>query len=732
MRRLRRSIERSTARRIKDRLVASTMGVGLVLASSSVFAQSPPPPAPEPAPAPSTTEDVELPGLDVQGQRQLDYKAIQSDNDKLPNLLKDTPQSITVVPQRIIREEAVFSLRDALRNVTGISLAAGEGGGAQGDNLTLRGFSARNDIFTDGVRDFGQYTRDVFDLDSVEVLKGPSSVLFGRGSTGGVINQVTKMPKLTPSYTFTGTEGTGPFSRAAVDMNQPVADTAAFRLNGMFTDAGVVDRDETHLRRWGAAPSFTVGLGTPTQFSASYYYFGDNNVPDYGFPYIFGKPADVDRRNFYGLIDRDFEQDQVHIGTFKVEHAIGDDVRLRNTLRYASYARHSIVSNLNTVGTPAPGTPLENIQVNPSGAQRKEHDSALINVTDGIFKFETWGFKHTLVSGIELGRETSDVTRRNFQNVPRLSLVNPDPRASLQGMTSAINFRGDTDAFSFGAFAVDELQLLNWLKIMGGVRYDLFDADFRNAFLGQTFSRTDTQWSPRAALIVQPTKQQTYYFSYGTSFNPSAENLSLAVNNADTAPETTASYEVGAKLDLLEGGALGITTALFRIDKNNARTTDPALGVMVLEGKQRVQGFELQIVGRLLPTWNILAGYTYLDSRTLEALEVTNGIPVKGKRIQNVPENTFSLWTTWDITPQWQVGGGTFYVSERFANNTNTNSAPGYVRADVTAAWRPLKPFEFRMNIQNLADTVFFEQVHPSHVIPGAGRTFLFTGTLSF
>ena len=191
MRRLRRSIRRSTARRIKDHLVASTIGVGLVLASSSAFAQNPPP-APEPAP--TKTDEVELPGVDVTGQRQSDYKPLQSENYKLPDLLKDTPQSITVVPQRIIREEAVFNLRDALRNVTGISFAAGEGGGAQGDNLTLRGFSARNDIFTDGVRDFGQYTRDTFDLESVEVLKGPSSVLFGRGSTGGVINQVTKTP----------------------------------------------------------------------------------------------------------------------------------------------------------------------------------------------------------------------------------------------------------------------------------------------------------------------------------------------------------------------------------------------------------------------------------------------------------------------------------------------------------------------------------------------------------
>ena len=219
MRRLRRCIRRSTARRIKDSLL-STMSVGLVLASSSAFAQNPPTPKPD---APTTKADeVELPGVDVQGQRQPEYKAIQSDNYKLPDLLKDTPQSITVVPQRIIREEAVFNLRDALRNVTGISLAAGEGGGAQGDNLTLRGFSARNDIFLDGIRDFGMYTRDTFNLEAVEVLKGPSSVLFGRGSTGGVINQVSKAPRLTPYYTFTGTDGTGPFFRAAIDINQPI------------------------------------------------------------------------------------------------------------------------------------------------------------------------------------------------------------------------------------------------------------------------------------------------------------------------------------------------------------------------------------------------------------------------------------------------------------------------------------------------------------------------------
>ena len=266
---------------------------------------------------------------------------------------------------------------------------------------------------------------------------------------------------------------------------------------------------------------------------------------------------------------------------------------------------------------------------------------------------------------------------------------------------------------------------------MGGVRYDLFDADFRNAFLGQRFSRTDTAVSPRAALVVLPTKAQTYYFSYGTSFNPSAEALSLAVNNANTEPEKNETFEVGAKWDVMDG-RLGLRAALFQTNKTNARTTDPALGIQVLEGEQRVRGFELEAIGRILPAWNIFAGYTYLDSRVLEALEVTNGIPVKGKRVQNVPENTFSLWTTYDITDQWQVGGGVVYVDQRFANTTNVNRAPSYVRADLTAAYKPIKPLELRMNIINLADEVYFDQVHPSHIVPGAARTFLFTGTWRF
>ena len=734
MRQLRRSIHRSASRRLKG-LLAPAVGAGLYFASSTALAQAPAPttsPAPPPAEKP---DDIQMPGVDVRGQQGREYRTPQPDLFKFPDLLKDTPQSITVVPQSIIREEAVFNLRDVLRNVTGISLAAGEGGGAQGDNLTLRGFSARNDIFIDGVRDLGQYSRDTFNLESVEVLKGPSSVMFGRGSTGGVINQVSKAPNLTPSTVLSGTLGTGPFFRGSVDVNQPFADGAALRFNAFGMDTDIEGRDEVHVRRWGVAPSVSIGLGGPTKLTASYYYLADDNQPDYGFPYLFGKPAPVDRDTYYGLNDRDFEKDRIHIGTLKVEHAFSDDIRVRNSLRFAYYGREAAVSTLAIIGTPTAATPLNTIRVNRAGTAREQEDTALINVTDAMINFQTFGLKHTLVTGLELGRETSVIQRYTFAGgglgVLNPLVVNPDPDADLAGVRKTTNFRGDATAYSLGVFAVDELSITEWLKLLGGVRYDLFDADFRNAFLAQHFSRTDTQWSPRAALVVLPTKTQTYYFSYGTSFNPSAEALSLAVTNANTDPETNETFEVGARWDVLDG-KLGLRAAMFQIEKTNARTTDPALGVQVLEGRQRVRGFELEAIGRILPAWNIFAGYTYLDSRVLEALEVTGGIPVKGKRIQNVPENTFSLWTTYDITDQWQVGGGVIYVDQRFANNTNVNVAPSYVRADMTVAYRPIKPLELRMNITNLADTVYFDQVHPSHIVPGAARTFLFTGTYRF
>ena len=719
MRRLRRSVERSAARKnILRRLMAPTLGVGLLVASSApVFAQA------------TDKDDVKMPGVDVRGQRTNGYKVDESTNPKLPDSLQDTPQSITIVPLEVMREQAAFSLRDALRNVTGISIAAGEGGGAQGDNLTLRGFSARNDIFVDGIRDFGQYTRDTFNLESVEVLKGPSAVMFGRGSTGGAINQVSKSPSLQPGRTFSLTSGYGPTVRGTVDVNQPLGDTSALRLNllGYYND--VVDRDEIWLSRFGIAPAYTVGLGTPTQFSAYFYYTHDEGTPDYGFPYVSGTVPDVPRGNNYGLANQDFERDDVYILTLRLDHAFSDAIKMRNALRVAYYHREAAVSPPANPVVPA-GTPLSLITVTRGHTERDEHDSNFTEQTDFTFRFDTWGLKHTLIAGLEFSYEISDVTRWGFTNIPTTNLIFPDPlRPTDMGRTT--NFRGRTEAFNFGAYFVDEIAITQWLKIMGGLRFDHFDTDFENKFLRQEFSQINNEFSPRAALIVQPTPQQTYYFSYGTSFNPSAEGLALAINTTSAEPEKNVSYEVGAKWDLF-GSRLSVATAVFQIDKTNARTTDPALGVMVNEGTQRVRGFEVSGAGTILPRWNIFAGYTFLDSEVVESLDVVTGIPVEGKEIPNVVRHTATLWTTWDITDQWQVGGGAFYSSRRFANNINTIEVPWYARGDVTVAYRPIKSFELRANIINVSDERYTDGVHPSHAIPGTARTYLLTGTWSF
>jgi catecholate siderophore receptor len=718
--------------------VGGTVGLGLALGGHAALAQSTGQPPPT-APAPSTTEPrstdqapapIPMKPVEVSGDRSQDYRILQpSDTLKLPEPLKDIPQSITIVPPEIMRERAEFTLRDGLRNVTGISFAAGEGG-IQGDNLTLRGFSARNDIFRDGIRDSGAFTRDTFNIESIEVLKGPSSVLFGRGSTGGVINQVSKVPHLGAAYSASVTGGNGPFIRGAFDVNQPFGDSAAFRLTGMAQHAGVVDRDEVEGDRWGIAPAVTVGLGTSTRLTLSYLYQKEDNTPDDGLPYLFGQPAPVDRSTFYGLPDRDFEKTDVHVVTARFDHAFNADLTLRDTLRYGLFLRDHEITAPRIAGTPTPTTPLTAINVNRGHPSRDREDSILVNQTDVTYRLQTWGLEHLLLGGLEVARETADTTTFTVAGIPVATLVSPNHFPDLSGVTRVVNQRQETTAYSLGVYLMDQLTITDWLKLIAGLRYDLFDAEFKNVTLGQRFDRTDDFVSPRLAVVVQPTAWQSYYFSYGTSFNPSAEALTLAANNANTPPEENRAFELGAKWDFF-GGRLGVTAALFRIEKTNARTNDPNLGVLVLDGEQRVDGAELGVTGTILPGWKVFAGYTYLDSEILKSKDLQNGIPIQGKHLANVPEHTFTLWTTYDIG-KWQVGGGLTYVSDRFATNSNDITVPDHVLLDATVAYRPTRWLEIRLNVLNLTDEAYFDQVYQAHVVPGPGRTFLLSANFNF
>jgi catecholate siderophore receptor len=366
--------------------LAAGEGVGRAVAFSFALASN------AFAAEPKQEEPIALPPVVVQDQGD-SYVVPESSLSKFPLPLKDIPQSITIVPEKLIQEQAGTTLRDALRNVPGITVAAGEGGGAQGDVFLLRGFNARNDVFIDGVRDSGSYFRDSFNLDAVEVLKGPSSTFFGRGSTGGIINQVSKVPRLDPSYEGIFSAGAGPLFRGTLDVNQPIPQVrpnAALSINLMAHGDDIVDRDKANLRRQGFAPSIAFGLGTPTQVTLSYLLQHEDNIPDYGFPYVNGAPLRIDRRNFYGLT-KDHEETWVNVGTLRLDHRFNDIFNVRNTVRYSHVDRDSAVTNATAV---LPNT------LNRSRPQRDTQESILSNQTDLTAKFDTYGLMHTATTGM--------------------------------------------------------------------------------------------------------------------------------------------------------------------------------------------------------------------------------------------------------------------------------------------------------------------------------------------
>lgn len=709
--------KRANERRLRKALskisLAAGEGVGRAVAFSFALASN------AFAAEPKKEETFELPPVVVQDQGS-PYVVPQSSLSKFPEPLKDTPQSITIVPGKLVEEQAGTTLRDALRNVPGIAVAAGEGGGSQGDSFTLRGFNARNDMFIDGVRDSGSYFRDSFNFESVEVLKGPSSTFFGRGSTGGIINQVSKVPRLDPSYNGIFSAGAGRFFRGTADVNQPISQllpNAAFRVNLVAHGDDVVDRDKIKITRQGFAPSIAFGLGTPTQLTLSYFLQHEDNVPDYGFPYVNGKPLRIDRDTFYGLAKEDHEETLVNIGTLRLDHRFNDVFNLRNTFRYSHVDRDSAVTNATAI---LPNT------LNRSRPQRDTQESILSNQTDLTAKFDTYGLGHTATTGLEVSRETFDLVRWATTG-PNTTIRNPNNHQPPSLKTLAAD--SDTSAVGFGIYAADQIKLNQYFDIVGGVRWDYFDAEVKDDFANDKRKQIDKMWSYRGGLVFHPTPSQSYYFSYGTSFNPSAEGIALSPTTNGTPPEKNRIFEVGAKMEFFEG-ALNFQSAVFRIEKTNARTRNPDDPTLpnVLTGKQRSQGFEVGLNGRLFPGLDIFTGYTFLDTKILKDNTAAN----IGNEIANVPKHSATLWTTYDFVEKWQVGGGPTYVGSRFSNNANANRIPGYVRWDSTIAYQITRNIQLRLNAINLTNQLYFDSVGGSKAVPGAGRTFIGSASFKF
>ncbi len=697
-----------------------------------------------------TTDDRTSREIIVKGQPTEGYKVDAPALVKLTQPIIDTPQMISVTSRQVMDDRGATSLADVFRNSSGISMGAGESSW-QGTNLTLRGFNARNDMYLDGMRDFGSYYRDPFDLEEVEVLQGPSSILFGRGSTGGVVNQVSKSPTLAGHIRGEVSFGTDSLLRGTADIDEALPELgegAAFRVAAMVHGQDVTDRDQTRARRFGVAPSLALGLGTPTRLVVSYFHQSENDVPDYGLPYFRSAPAAVPRSNFYGF-DSDYLKTRVDVGTARLEHDFSSDITIRDQIRYANYVRswRDMEPQVITTGVTA-ATPIADVRVNRALQGGYSRETLLQNQMDLLANFRTGPIEHNLAAGWEIGPESSKPTYRNAIGVPSTSLLDPNEDQAFAG-TIYPRIKVSTTAFTVGAYLIDTLKFGQHWQLSGGVRWDRFDSHYQAqnystavATLGTPTTAVDVHQvdekpSWRGSLVYKPTVNGTLYFDYSTSFNPSAEALSQIVavrslnqGNIGLKPESNETFEVGTKWNLLQN-RLQFQGAIFREEKTNARIPDPVNPAFnILAGDQRVNGGEVEIAGQVTNAWQVSASYTYLDSKTTKS---GPGGPPVGSPLFNAPKNSISVWTTYQLPFRVQVGGGLNYQSRRFAVLTTVpyTSVPGYTTLDAMVKWQATEHVRLQVNVNNLTNKYYYDQIHGFHVIPGEGRMALFTIAVS-
>jgi catecholate siderophore receptor len=668
----------------------------------------------------------------------------------LSEKVQNTPQSINVLPRQLLQEQQITTLQEALKNVPGVTLNSGEGG-SHGDSINLRGFPASDDFFLDGLRDTGFYTRDPFDDETIEILKGPASTLFGRGSTGGVINQVSKTPKLGDFIAGTITGGGDDEVRGTADANYAFSDDSAFRVNLMGQRSNVEDRDFVLNKRWAVAPSLALGIGGPNTLTLNYLHQNQDDIPDYGIPFVIaqkaapgipfvpGRPAPVDRSNFYGLVDDDRFRTDVDIGTLKFTHQFSDDLSISESARVGNYyfdsretAAHYDPSGLIPPATAT--TPLGGVFTYRDRPSVDGTVATLMSETALTWRVTTGPLQHTLIFGFDADQESAELIRftNPLTSIAPTPILHPNPFEPNPGHQAVVRQAPDTKTDTLAGFVSDSIDFGPHWNVVAGIRYDQFHADFTQPLGTAThFTHTDDVPSPRVALVYKPLETLSFYASYGTSFDPSAENLSLAASNADLAPEKDQTFEGGAKAVVLNG-RLSLTAAVFQTEMTNARFADPTNPTLQqLAGDLRVRGVEFGVQGHLTDRWEILAGYTHLDATTVKSTDPRQ----VGKALQNTAPNAANVWTTYELTDALTLGTGLNYLDKRPADVYATAFVPSYVTWDAMASYRLDKHITVQVNATNLTDVLYFTNSYYSsdaenHVVPGPGRTV--TATLAF
>ena len=661
---------------------------------------------------------------------------------KFTTPLRDIPQTINVIPSELMEEQGATTLRDALRNVTGITFQAGEGGTPAGDQMTIRGFSARTDMFVDGIRDTGGYSRDTFNLEQVEVAKGPSSAVSGRGSTGGSINLVSKTPQMRAAYSGTIDAGTATYERSTADINQPLGDgSAALRVNAMWTDGGVPRRDVVENQSWAVAPTVGLGLNSRTRVTLSYVHMDQNNVPDYGLPWVpatnmpladhAGSAPPVDNSNYYGLRARDYEYVKNNIATGDINHTLSSGFALRNVTRYGATKRDSVITSPRFVSNTSTDIRRTDVKF------RDQKDTIVANQTNVLGHFAAGGVEHDIVTGLELSREESvNYPGAEFgpdnPTSPNTDLFNPDPYQPYTAQMRRTGAYTDATAISTAAYAFDTVKFSEEWQLTGGLRWERFDVDYNSVAadgVSSPLSRLDRMPSWRLGGVFKPKPNGSVYAGYATAFNPSAEGLALTTSTVDLEPETTETFEAGSKWDVMRE-RISLNGAVFHTVKNNARTPGINAGdpPTVLAGEQIVKGVELGVSGRINRRWTGIVNYSFMQSDVPRS----NTVAEIDQSLQLTPENTFYLWSTFDLWRGLRLGGGAQYMDSVFRNAINTLDVPSYWLLSSLVSYDVNSHLTLRVNGNNLSNAEYVDRTSGGHYIPGSGRAFFLSTNVKF
>jgi catecholate siderophore receptor len=682
-----------------------------------------------------------LPEVKVVGQSEEGYAAVRTTTaTKTDTPLRDVPQSITVVTREQIRDQGMQHLGDVVRYVPGAGMAQGEG---NRETPVLRGNSSTADLFVNGMRDDVQYFRDLYNVERVEVLKGPNAMIFGRGGVGGVVNRVTRVADWNTVREISLQGGSYENRRITADFGQGFGKAFAGRLTGMYEKTQSY-RDGFELERYGVNPTLAMRAGQDTVITVGYENFYDQRIADRGIPSFQGKPFATDESTFFGDPDQSPTGTEINAFDALVDHQFAEGLNLRNRTRYAMYDKY--YQNVFA------GGPVNDSQQVPITAYRQftPRDN-LFNQTDLIYAFATGPVKHTLLTGVELGLQESDAVRETgfFADGPDegtdpdatllVPAANPTTNAPVTFSPIASDGNNEGTTTVVAVYLQDQVEISRHFQVVAGLRYDHFQVDFTDrrpstAAENRELETTDGLISPRVGLIYKPIEPASIYAAYSLTYLPRAgEQLtSITPSNKSLDPERFENYEVGAKWDLSPG--LALTLALYQLDRKNVAITNPdpnaPPGTLILVDGQRTRGVELGVAGHITRAWSIAGGYAYQNGK----LEATSGSTAQaGARLGQLPRNTIGLWNRYDFTPMWGAGLGVINRSDMFTTTSNTVRLDGYTRLDGAVFFKLNEHFRGQVNVENLLDEDYFLDAHnDNNITPGAPLNFLVSVTGNF